>query len=52
MLTYSDIGKELGTSLFDFIDCLQVKYLGEEGERTPVAGAVAVCSPWDLLVSN
>jgi len=32
-------------------DCLQIKYLGEEGENTPVAGAVAVCSPWDLLVS-
>lgn len=28
----------------------QVKYLGEDGEDIPVAGAVAVCSPWDLLV--
>ncbi|PNX56438.1 hypothetical protein L195_g049882, partial [Trifolium pratense] len=43
---------ELGTSLSDFKDCLQVKYLGEDGENTPVAGAVAVCSPWDLLVSK
>jgi predicted alpha/beta-fold hydrolase len=29
----------------------QVKYLGEEGETTPVAGAVSICSPCDLLVS-
>lgn len=42
----------VGTALFDFEDCLQVKYLGEDGENTPVAGAVAVCSPWDLLVSK
>ncbi|KAI8550822.1 hypothetical protein RHMOL_Rhmol06G0137300 [Rhododendron molle] len=26
-----------------------VKYLGEHGENVPVAGAVAICSPWDLL---
>lgn len=32
-------------------DHLQIKYLGEDGENIPVAGAVAVCSPWDLLVS-
>ena len=31
---------------------IQVKYLGEEGENTPVAGAASVCSPWDLLVSE
>lgn len=30
---------------------MQVKYLGEDGENTPLAGAVALCSPWDLLVS-
>ena len=30
---------------------MQVKYLGEDGENVPVAGAVAICSPWDLLVS-
>jgi len=42
----------VGTALSDFEDCLQVKYLGEDGENTPVAGAVAVCSPWDLLVSK
>ncbi|QCE07985.1 embryogenesis-associated protein EMB8-like [Vigna unguiculata] len=29
-----------------------IKYLGEEGENTPVAGAVAVCSPWDLLIGD
>jgi len=42
----------VGTVLSDFEDCLQVKYLGEDGENTSVAGAVAVCSPWDLLVSK
>jgi hypothetical protein len=31
---------------------IQVKYLGEEGENTPVAGAASICSPWDLLVSE
>ncbi|KAF6139446.1 hypothetical protein GIB67_026288 [Kingdonia uniflora] len=29
-----------------------VKYLGEEGDNTPFAGAAAVCSPWDLLVCD
>ncbi|PAN19369.1 hypothetical protein PAHAL_3G268900 [Panicum hallii] len=29
-----------------------VKYLGEEGESTPVVGAASICSPWDLLVTN
>ncbi|XP_054780659.1 embryogenesis-associated protein EMB8 [Prosopis cineraria] len=29
-----------------------VKYLGEEGENIPVAGAVAICSPWDLLIGD
>ncbi|OWM65745.1 embryogenesis-associated protein EMB8-like isoform X2 [Punica granatum] len=29
-----------------------VKYLGEDGENVPVAGAVAVCSPWDLLIGD
>lgn len=51
-LTYSRICNELSfvTALFDLKDCLQIKYLGEDGENIPVAGAVAVCSPWDLLV--
>ncbi|XP_057424315.1 embryogenesis-associated protein EMB8 [Lotus japonicus] len=29
-----------------------IKYLGEDGENVPVAGAVAVCSPWDLLIGD
>ncbi|KAK7279702.1 hypothetical protein RJT34_24759 [Clitoria ternatea] len=29
-----------------------VKYLGEDGEDIPVAGAVAICSPWDLLIGD
>ncbi|XP_062227249.1 embryogenesis-associated protein EMB8-like [Phragmites australis] len=29
-----------------------VKYLGEEGETTPVAGAASICSPWDLLIGD
>ncbi|OMO56748.1 hypothetical protein COLO4_35563 [Corchorus olitorius] len=32
-----------------FPDHGQVKYLGEDREKVPVAGAVAICSPWDLL---
>ncbi|RVW37154.1 Retrovirus-related Pol polyprotein from transposon TNT 1-94 [Vitis vinifera] len=31
---------------------LQVKYLGEDGENIPVAGAVAICNPWDLLIGD
>ncbi|GAB4861422.1 hypothetical protein Ancab_036625, partial [Ancistrocladus abbreviatus] len=27
-----------------------VKYLGEDGDDTPLAGAIAICSPWDLLI--
>jgi hypothetical protein len=30
----------------------KVKYIGEEGESTPIAGAASICSPWDLLVSD
>lgn len=29
-----------------------VKYLGENGENIPVSGAVAICSPWDLLIGD
>ncbi|CAA2952567.1 embryogenesis-associated EMB8 [Olea europaea subsp. europaea] len=29
-----------------------VKYLGEDGENVPVAGAAAVSSPWDLLIGS
>ncbi|CAA7051707.1 unnamed protein product [Microthlaspi erraticum] len=29
-----------------------VKYLGENGPNTPLVGATAVCSPWDLLISD
>ncbi|MCH83645.1 embryogenesis-associated protein EMB8-like, partial [Trifolium medium] len=39
------VGTSIGANIL-------VKYLGEDGENTPVAGAVAVCSPWDLLVSK
>ncbi|OMO92253.1 hypothetical protein COLO4_17736 [Corchorus olitorius] len=31
---------------------LTVKYLGEEGTNTPVVGAAAICSPWDLLICD
>ena len=37
---------------FESLCCrFQVKYLGEEGENTPLAGAASICSPWDLVVS-
>ncbi|KAH9626341.1 hypothetical protein KSS87_023499 [Heliosperma pusillum] len=29
-----------------------VKYLGEEGEDIAIAGAVVICSPWDLLIGS
>lgn len=39
------IGTSIGANVL-------VKYLGEEGENTPVAGAAAICSPWDLLIGD
>ncbi|KAI5019342.1 hypothetical protein ZWY2020_044230 [Hordeum vulgare] len=39
------VGTSLGANIL-------VKYLGEEGENTPVAGAASICSPWDLLVTS
>ncbi|GAY39639.1 hypothetical protein CUMW_045960 [Citrus unshiu] len=39
------IGTSIGANIL-------VKYLGEEGEKTPVAGAAAICSPWDLLIGD
>ncbi|CAH8309266.1 unnamed protein product [Eruca vesicaria subsp. sativa] len=39
------IGTSIGANIL-------VKYLGEEGEKTPLKGAVAICSPWDLLISD
>ncbi|KAF9603573.1 hypothetical protein IFM89_037072 [Coptis chinensis] len=29
-----------------------VKYLGEDGDSTHIAGAAAICSPWDLLICD
>ncbi|KAM3404288.1 hypothetical protein ACQJBY_007404 [Aegilops geniculata] len=39
------VGTSLGANIL-------VKYLGEDGESTPVAGAASICSPWDLLVTS
>lgn len=39
------VGTSIGANIL-------VKYLGEEGENIPIAGAVAVCSPWDLLIGD
>ncbi|KAF3331968.1 embryogenesis-associated protein EMB8 [Carex littledalei] len=39
------VGTSIGANIL-------VKYLGEEGENTPLAGAAAVCSPWDLVVCD
>ncbi|ESW15659.1 hypothetical protein PHAVU_007G091100 [Phaseolus vulgaris] len=39
------VGTSIGANIL-------VKYLGEDGENIPVAGAVAVCSPWDLLIED
>ncbi|CAK9155509.1 unnamed protein product [Ilex paraguariensis] len=39
------IGTSIGANIL-------VKFLGEDGENVPIAGAAAICSPWDLLVSS
>ncbi|KAL6213815.1 hypothetical protein ACLB2K_013254 [Fragaria x ananassa] len=39
------VGTSIGANIL-------VKYLGEDGDSVPVAGAVAICSPWDLLVEK
>ncbi|KAK8921803.1 Embryogenesis-associated protein EMB8 [Platanthera zijinensis] len=39
------IGTSIGANIL-------VKYLGEEGEKTPLAGAASICSPWDLVVCD
>ncbi|GAV60444.1 Abhydrolase_6 domain-containing protein, partial [Cephalotus follicularis] len=39
------VGTSIGANIL-------VKYLGEDGEKIPVAGAVAICSPWDLLIGD
>ncbi|CAM6125529.1 unnamed protein product [Calypogeia fissa] len=39
------IGTSIGANIL-------VKYLGEEGPRTPLGGAVAISCPWDLLVCD
>ncbi|WJX20439.1 hypothetical protein P8452_09994 [Trifolium repens] len=39
------IGTSIGANVL-------IKYLGEDGENVPIAGAVAVCSPWDLLIGD
>ncbi|CAA0825581.1 alpha/beta-Hydrolases superfamily protein [Striga hermonthica] len=39
------VGTSIGANIL-------VKYLGEDGENVPIAGAAAVCSPWDLLIGS
>ncbi|KAJ0972029.1 hypothetical protein J5N97_019988 [Dioscorea zingiberensis] len=39
------IGTSIGANIL-------VKYLGEDGENTPVVAAASVCSPWDLVVCD
>eukprot|EP00252_Welwitschia_mirabilis_P019910 TRINITY_DN4732_c0_g1_i1.p1 TRINITY_DN4732_c0_g1~~TRINITY_DN4732_c0_g1_i1.p1 ORF type:complete len:673 (-),score=111.87 TRINITY_DN4732_c0_g1_i1:14-2032(-) len=39
------VGTSIGANIL-------VKYLGEEGENTPLAGAAAVCCPWDLVICD
>ncbi|XP_020599761.1 embryogenesis-associated protein EMB8 isoform X3 [Phalaenopsis equestris] len=36
------VGTSIGANIL-------VKYLGEEGEKTPLTGAASICSPWDLV---
>ncbi|KAI4346592.1 hypothetical protein L6164_007475 [Bauhinia variegata] len=39
------VGTSIGANML-------LKYLGEEGENIPVAGAVAICCPFDLLIGD
>ncbi|XP_061346307.1 embryogenesis-associated protein EMB8 [Gastrolobium bilobum] len=39
------VGTSIGANIL-------IKYLGEDGENIPVAGAVAICGPWDLLIGD
>lgn len=39
------VGTSIGANIL-------VKYLGEEGENTPLGGAAAICCPWDLLICD
>ncbi|KAD6119377.1 hypothetical protein E3N88_10648 [Mikania micrantha] len=39
------VGTSIGANIL-------VKYLGEYGEDIPIAGAAAICSPWDLLIGS
>ncbi|KAJ3677880.1 hypothetical protein LUZ60_001683 [Juncus effusus] len=39
------VGTSIGANIL-------VKYLGEEGENTPLAGGASICSPWDLVVCD
>ncbi|KAL4183462.1 hypothetical protein AMTRI_Chr11g155260 [Amborella trichopoda] len=39
------VGTSIGANIL-------VKYLGEEGEDTPIVGAASICSPWDLVVCD
>ncbi|CAO2835245.1 unnamed protein product [Amaranthus hypochondriacus] len=39
------VGTSIGANIL-------VKFLGEDGEDIPIAGAVAICSPWDLLIGD
>ncbi|KAK1386820.1 Embryogenesis-associated protein EMB8 [Heracleum sosnowskyi] len=39
------VGTSIGANIL-------VKYLGEYGETVPLAGAAAICSPWDLLIGS
>ncbi|GMH00311.1 hypothetical protein Nepgr_002150 [Nepenthes gracilis] len=39
------VGTSIGANIL-------VKYLGEDGDDIPIAGAVSICSPWDLLIGD
>ncbi|XVE67467.1 hypothetical protein DITRI_Ditri08aG0163600 [Diplodiscus trichospermus] len=39
------VGTSIGANIL-------VKYLGEDGTNTPLVGAAAICSPWDLLICD
>ncbi|RWW02873.1 hypothetical protein GW17_00034017, partial [Ensete ventricosum] len=45
------VGTSVGANILVCMQGLFVKYLGEDADNSPVAGAASICSPWDLVVS-
>ncbi|KAB2625527.1 embryogenesis-associated protein EMB8-like [Pyrus ussuriensis x Pyrus communis] len=55
VLHFNQISNLISVGIDTFV-CLGanilVKYLGEDGNNVPVAGAAAICNPWDFLIGD